>query len=209
MKKLLLPLMLVFTLCYCKAQTIIDLEKITYKEDVKILLKDKRKHGDPNEIATTLPEYRIYEVADFSYGPIHFTGKSDPGFGDISSVSFLLNSVTEKKLAGIILNIQNSDEANKLVRYIMQKHGKPIELEPKPKPGKDGMLNGFNNFLWRDIQPGYSLVMANDYQSNQKKQQFFTQIFILRDDQPTAVPTGFKSALDRILKTFTDHHKFE
>jgi hypothetical protein len=209
MKKLILPLLLTFTLGYCKAQTHIDLEKLTFKEDVKVLLKDRRKHADPNEIATTLPEYSIYELDGFNYGPVNFTGKNDPGFEDISGVSFLLNSVAEKKIVGVIMAIKNTSEAKKLVQYIMQKHGKPAELEPRPKPDKDGMLNGYNNFLWKDIQPGYSLVMVNNYNSTNKKQQFFTQVFILKNDQLTAVTTTYKTALNRILSIFTDRHKFE
>jgi hypothetical protein len=201
MKKYIVFLLMILTANVCKSQERFDLEKLTFKEDVTALLKDKIKHGDNEEIATTLPAYLTFDVEGFKYGPVNFTHGGEQGEDAVtrSGITFLLNSVTEKKIVGIIIKIQKSAEAKQLNEYIRQKYGEPVVLAGGPKPDKQGMLFGFPAYFWKNIQPDVSLVMVKQYTSINDKQAFGTVIYIVKNDAETSVPTTFKTVLNRII----------
>lgn len=186
----------------CKSQSRVDLEKLTFNEDVKTLINNKRKSADRAEGYTTLPAYLLFDIDGFNYGPVLFTNGGAAGNNDqvTSDVSFLLNSIQEKKIVGLIINIEKPDEAKKFNQYINQKYGSPKTLAGIPQPDKSGLISGFPSYLWKNIHPGISMVVINKYSINNNKQAFSTKVFILKNNAAT-IPKSNQTVLDRVVQT--------
>jgi hypothetical protein len=195
MKKLILGLVILIVTSSCHTKPAIDLEKITFKENINTLLLGHIKNPEPLDVWTLLPHYVAFKLDGFGYGPFRYEGRGDPDHLHFSSLSFLVNSFRQNKVVGYVLSIGTTDEARELTDYIMKKNGKPIELASKPKPDKDGLVYGFNSFLWKDIRPGFSLILATHYHTDHDKQLFSTEVIMLQNDQT--------AALNRAIGTFT------
>ena len=191
--------------CSGKAQNKVDLQKVAFKAGVDVreaYLKDKKRHADDAEAMTTLPAYMTYDVEGFTYGPVTFTHGSDFGATEVggSDISFVLNSAAERKFVGLIIRIEKSDEAKKLAGYVHATYGKGTVIENTPKPNAQGEVLGTGNDLFRNIQPGFSMIMVNEYSIKDKKPAFAVILYIIKNDVPTSPNvTGFKTALDRMI----------
>jgi hypothetical protein len=210
----------IFFACHSQDKSRIDLEKLTYNEDVRILLKGKMPVADTSliksmsnaeisvrrvtvdtaDVLTNLPTYRTYAIDFFKFGDVDLSNRNLGG-DDVphGSVSMVLNSLQQKKIVGMIIGIGKIEDARKLDDYIKQKYGKPIVIAPEPKPNKAGIIFGDCTYLWRNIQPNHSLVMANNYSTINGKQAFTTEIYIIQNDAKTQSHATNQTALDRIL----------
>jgi len=207
MKKNILLILITLFATMCNAQNKFDLQKLTFKEDPKELLKDRKKHADPAEGMTTLPAYLTDEVNGFSYGSASFTagGENGPTDMDKSNISFVLNSVAEKKIVGLIIRIEKTIEAKKLDDYISHSFTKPSVLSNVPKPNRDGEKLGQAAYLYRNIQPGVSMIKSVEYSLKDKKPATALIVYIIKNDAvPSPNVTGFKTVLDRMIKSFAN-----
>jgi len=201
MKYLLLIAAFLITL-QSTAQNRIDLAALTYNEDVMVLLKGSQKIADTSlnkklstqfvtvrrvtpetdNILTTLPDYRTYAIRFFKYGDFEFSNENLENDYLMGSVCAIVNSLKDNKLVGIIIQLRNAADAHKLDDYIKKLYGKPLVMAPEPRPRKNGVVMGSAGFFWKDIKPGLSLVMKNEYTTLNGKQAFETQIYIVKNN---------------------------
>jgi hypothetical protein len=215
-KQLVLLVTIFLTAQACTSQNRIDLEKLTYKENVMNLLRGKDKIADTaliknmsnqqvtvrkvtletDNVFTNLPQYRTYAIKFFRYGDFEFSNEDLENDYLMGSVSAIVASPTDQKLVGLVIDLRNTEDAKKFDDHINDLYGKPTVVEPEPKPNKDGITMGDAAYVWRNIRPGFSLVMDNNYSTVNGKQSMETTVYILNNDAKT---TDGKTALERIL----------
>lgn len=207
MKRIMLSALLAVGVTATRAQNKFDLQKPTYGVDIRATyLKGKQKQGDPAEIMTSLPAYSTYDVEGFTYGPVAFTHGSDLGNSDTeaSNIAFLIRSAQERVLVGMIITINKTAEAKKLAAYINQKYGKSIVLAQPPKPNRKGETLGIASYLWKNIQPGVSLILSDEFSLKDNKPARSTTLYVIQNDVKTNpnLP-GFKTVLDKLIRSTT------
>ncbi|WP_169316165.1 hypothetical protein [Mucilaginibacter paludis] len=57
--------------------------------------------------------------------------------------------------------------------------------------------------MWRNIQPGKSLLLSSIYEFVDGKPVKHTDLVLINNDQKPAYQTNFKTVLDRVIKTYT------
>lgn len=184
--------------CSCTAQdNKIDLEKLTFKEDVRALIKTRKKSADRVEPLTSLPAYSVYDTKGFYFGPVAFTGD---GY-----VSFILNSVEDKKLVGLLVIFQNDANSKAVNDYIFKHYGKPevLQKEVQKKDSKNKPYLSPSAYLWRNVKSGISMLVSNDYMYENGKAVKHTTVAFINNTVKPAYETNFKTVLDRVIKTFT------
>lgn len=208
MRKLILIALIIISGAACKAQNKFDLQKPIYGVDPRTnYLKDKKKEGDAAELMTSLPVYTTTDMQGFTFGPLSFTNGGQLGADDIepNSVGFMVKSVQERVLVGLIIDIEKVEEAKKLAAYVTQKYGKSEVLARTPKPDK-GIMMGHSAYLWKNFQPGVSMVMVEEFSTKANKQATATKLYILQTDtKPNPKLEGFKTVLDKIVQGNTNH----
>ena len=136
-----------------------DLENMTFREDVRVFLKGKKKIFDPGEILTTLSASQTYEVRFFKYGPIAFSEEhEDSKKKSYSSIAFLLEDTVSVRIKGLYIIINSQSESKQMYRYLEEKHGKPFVIHPDPQINKEGKQMGWSAFLWKNTQPRRSIA---------------------------------------------------
>ena len=200
------------------AQNRIDLATLTYNEDVMMLLKGNQKTADTSlnkqlsnqfvtvrrvtpetdDVLTMLPDYRTYAIRYFKYGDFEFSNDNLENDYQMGSVCAIVNSLKENKLVGIIMQLRKSADAHKFDDYIKKLYGVPVVIAPEPKPRKDGVIMGSAGYFWKNIKPGFSLVMNNEYTTENGKQAFETQVYIVKNEVKTKDKT--QTVLNRILE---------
>jgi hypothetical protein len=217
MKYLLLLLTIVLITQTSYAQNRVNLATLTYNEDVMMLLKGNQKIADTSlnkklsnqyvtvrrvtletdNVLTTLPDYRTYAIRFFKYGDFEFSNENLENNYLMGSVCAMVNSLKDNRLAGIIIQLRNAADAHKLDDYIKKLYGKPVVIAAEPKPHQDGMVMGSASYFWRNIRPGLSIVMNNEYTSLNGKQAFETPIYLVKNDVKTSDKS--QTVLNRIL----------
>ncbi|WP_157544030.1 hypothetical protein [Mucilaginibacter paludis] len=197
MKRLLIFLLTAFMGYSCSAQQKVDLEKLTFKEDPRVIVKDRKKSADRTEPLTSLPAYTTYDIEGYSFGPVSLT--------EHCFVAFLLNSIEEKKLVGLIIGFETTAESEAIYKYVSQRYGKSVVLqkEAQLKDSHNKPYQGSSAFLWRNIQPGKSLLLSSIYEFVDGKPIKHTDLVLINNDQKPAYETNFKTVLDRVIKTYT------
>lgn len=197
MKRLLIFLCSAFMGYSCTAQQKVDLEKLTFKEDPREIVKDHKKSADRTEPLTSLPAYTTYDIAGYNFGPVSLT--------EHCFVSFLLNSIEEKKLVGLIVGFETVAESKAIYKYIFQRYGKPVTLqrETQERDSHNKPYPSGSAFLWRNIRPGVSLLLSKDYVFKNNKPIESTDLVLINNDAKPAYETNFKTVLDRVIKTYT------
>jgi hypothetical protein len=131
----------------------LDLEKLTFKENPKVLTQNRRKSADPVEPLSTLPAYTVYDARGYTFGPIKL--ETD------CYAQFLLNSVTEKKMVGLVVGFETEATSKAINRYIFQKYRtKPIVLErevPQRNKRNQPTLSS-SAYLWPNVRLGVSIT---------------------------------------------------
>ena len=103
----------------CAAQ--VNLENLTFKEDPRVLVKNHKKSADRTEPLTSLPAYTTYDIAGYHFGPVALT--------EHCSVSFVLNSIEEKKLVGLIIEFVTDASSKSINKYVFNRYGKPVVIK--------------------------------------------------------------------------------
>jgi len=197
MKRLLIFLCAAFMGYSCKAQQKLDLEKLTFKEDSRAILKDRKKSADPTEGFTSLPAYSTDDVSGFSFGSVSLT--------EHCSTSFLLNSIEEKKMVGLLINFKDTPESNAIYKYVFQRYGKPVTLQHETQKidSHNKSYPSSSAFLWRNIRPGVSMILGKGYVFKQDKPVALIELILINNDAKPSYQTNFKTVLDRLIKTYT------
>ncbi|MDN5287971.1 MAG: hypothetical protein JWR38_4245 [Mucilaginibacter sp.] len=197
MTRLVIFLLTAFMGYSCNAQEKVDLEKLTFKEDPRVIVKNHKKSADRTEPLTSLPAYTTYDIAGYNFGPVALT--------EHCFVSFLLNSIEEKKLVGLIVGFKTIPESKAIYKYIFQKYGKPVTLqrETQERDSHNKPYPSSSAFLWRNIRPGVSLLLSKSYVFEEGKPVESTDLVLINNDAKPSYETNFKTVLDRVIKTYT------
>jgi hypothetical protein len=196
MKQLLIIILSAFTGYTCMAQEKVDLEKLTFKDDPHVILKQRKRTADQVEPLTTLPAYTTYDVPGYSFGPVSLT--------EHCFVSFILNSIAEKKEVGLLIGFDSAPESKAINKYIFQKYGKPVviarerQLMDKNKPYPSSSA-----YMWKNVRPGVTLVLAKSYVFDDNKPVENTNLVLINNDAKPSYESSIKTVLDKIIKTYT------
>lgn len=198
MKKLIaLIIPVCIALSSCSSQSV-DLESITYKEDVGVLIKDHKKSVDQLEMLTGLPGYMLDDVKDYHFGPV--------AVADGGSVEFLVNSMADKKLAGIDVNFKTDTAAKLLNAYVFKTYGKPTKVLQNIERVFDSSDNAYRSsaaYLWRNIKPGVSMVLLYKNEEINKQPFHNAELIILKNDITPASPLNASTSLDRVIQNYS------
>lgn len=199
------------------AQSRIDLASLTYNENVMMLLKGTQKIADTSlnkqlsnqfvtvrrvtpetdDVLTMLPDYRTYAIRFFKYRDFEFSNDHLENNYQMGSVCAIVNSLKDNKLVGLLIQLRKTADAHRLDDYIKKLYGVPVVIASEPKPQKDGVIMGSAGYFWKNIRPGFSLVMNNEYTTENGKQAFETQIYIVNNEVKTKDKS--QTVLSRIL----------
>ena len=180
----------------------LDLEKLTFKEEPRALSQNRRRSADPVEPLSTLPAYTVYDARGYTFGPVRL--ETD------CYAQFLLNSVTEKKMVGMVIGFETEATSKAINRYIRQKYrAQPIVLEQQvtqrdkhnqPKPGSSA-------YLWPNLRPGISMILAKGYNQVVNGKIIETSELVFIDNTiKSSRPGGPKLVLDRMKATYRVNH---
>jgi hypothetical protein len=196
MKSIFLSFLPLLFVLKCDAQNSIDLEKLTFKEDPRVLVKNHHKSADRLEPITALPAYTTYDMTGYRFGSIVFT--------EHCFISFLLNSVEDKKLVGLIMGSLTNATSKTIENYIFKRYGKPVVLqkEVQMRNSHNKPYPGGSAFLWRNVRDGMSLLLAKDYSLEDGKLVENATLVLINNTVEPSVKTNFKTALDRAIKTY-------
>jgi len=196
MRKILIILITSFMTYSCTAQVKLDLEKVTFKEDPRVLVKNHKKSADRSEPLTSLPAYTTYDINGFNFGPVALT--------EHCFVSFLLNSIEEKKLVGLIIGFESDASSKSINKYIFKHYGKPVVLQPETR--KMGRNNkpypSSSAYLWRDVKPGISFLLSKSYVVEDGKRVENTDLVLIDNKIKPSYETNYKTVLDRVIATY-------
>lgn len=206
MKKILILWLLFFAGYKSHAQANapmnVDLEKLTFKEDPRLITKDRGRSADRVEPLSTLPAYSVYRTKGYSFGPV----KLD----DECYTQFLLNSVEKKDIVGLVIGFETEATSKAINKYIFGKYRRKPEVLEKQVQLKDNhnkpYLSG-SAYLWRNVRPGVSMFLSKGYGTvvNGKTIETSELVFI-KNDVKCPYPGSFKSVLDRMIATFKIKH---
>ena len=194
MIRALFVVFLSFTNYACAAQ--VNLENLTFKEDPRVLVNNHKKSADRTEPLTSLPAYTTYDIAGYHFGPVPLT--------EHCFVSFLLNSVAEKKLVGLIIGFQTDASSKSINKYVFKRYGKPVVIEQevwrkgrnnKPYPSSSA-------YLWKNVKPGISLLLSKIHLVEDGKQVENTDLVFIDNQVKPSYQTNFATVLDRVIKTY-------
>jgi hypothetical protein len=176
----------------------IDLEGVTFKEDLDGLVKDHKKSVDQLEMLTGLPGYLIADVKGYYFGPVDVP--------DGGSVEFLFNSITDKKLAGMDINFKTDTSSKLISAYIFKRYGKPSQVILKEQTVYDSADNAYRSsaaYLWRNIKPGISMVLLNKNEEINKQPWHTSELIILKNDITPASPLNSSTSLNRVIQNYS------
>jgi hypothetical protein len=178
----------------CVAQ--VNLENLTFKEDPRVLVKNHKKSADETEPLTSLPAYTTYDIAGYQFGPVTLT--------EHCFVSFLLNSIAEKKLVGLIIGFETDASSKSINKYVFQRYGKPVVIEQEVwRNGKDNKpYPSSSAYLWKNVKPGISLLLSKIYIIEGGKRVENTDLVFIDNHVKPSYQTNFATVLDRIIKTY-------
>lgn len=198
MKKIIALLLYIgISLSACTSHSV-DLESVTFKEDVNDLTKDHKKSVDKLEMLTGLPGYTITDVKGYHFGPVDVP--------DGSSVEFLLHTNTNKQLAGMDINFKTDTSAKMLSAYIFKKYGKPSKVLQNIQREYDSNDNAYRSsaaYLWNNIKPGISMVLLNKNEEINKQPWHTSEVIVLKNDITPGSPLNSTTSLNRVIQNYT------
>ncbi|QJD96558.1 hypothetical protein HH214_12055 [Mucilaginibacter robiniae] len=196
MRKILIIMVASFMSYSCTAQEKVDLEKLTFKEDPRVLVKNRKKSADRTEPLTSLPAYTTYDIAGYNFGPVALT--------EDCFVSYLLNSVEDKKLVGLIIGFETDATSKAINKYIFSHYSKPVVLEPEvqKKDRNNKLYPSSSAYLWRNVKPGLSLLLSKSHPIENGKLVENTNVVLINNMVKPSYETNFKTVLDRVIKTY-------
>jgi hypothetical protein len=176
----------------------VDLEKITLKEDVTTLVKDRQKSVDKLEMLTGLPGYLLTDIKGYRFGNVEVP--------DGGSVEFLFTSLAEKKIAGVDINFKTDTTAKAITAYLFEKYGKPTKIIQKENTVFDSTDNAYRSsavYLWSNIKPGISMVLFNRNEEINKQPWYTAELIIIWNEVVPASPLNASTSLNRIIQNYT------
>jgi hypothetical protein len=178
------------------AQVKLDLEKLTFNEDPRELAKGRRKTADSLEPLSTLPAYTVYGIDVYHFGPVMLE--------EDCYTQLLLNSIKEKKLVGVVIGFETTATSKAIHKYVFSKYPKPVVLEQETvkRNNKNKPYLSPSAYLWRNIRPGITMLMSKGFHTENGVPVETTDLVLIQNNAKPAYQTGFKTVLDRIIKTY-------
>ncbi len=205
MKIFLISIMASLVFSSCSSQNKFDLQKMSFKEDIKVVLKDIKKNAELREILTTLPVYVTKEVSFFKFGKIEFSDKTD--FLDKAlknSISFFLNDTLSKKLVGVSYQSRSSIESLKLKAYLEKEYGVPQILNKPVFSNNTKTMMGFSNLLWKNFENNKTILLSLSYSELNKKEHIEADMVIMDNSVKDTDIGANRTVVERLIKTFKD-----
>jgi hypothetical protein len=178
----------------CSSQNKTDLEKMSFNEDIKVVLKGVKKNAELRDFQTTLPAYTIKEVALFKFGNINFS-KDDK----TRSITFYLNDTSSKKIAGLSFQTDDASEGASIKSYIDKKYGQSEILHSISQSQNSKIALGYSSFIWKKIEDNKSMVLTVSYSEENKKQLVKTEVVIIDNTIKDTDPNTDRTVVDRIV----------
>jgi hypothetical protein len=174
----------------------VNLENLTFKEDPRVLVKNHKKSADRTEPLTSLPAYTTYDIAGYHFGPVALT--------EHCFVSFLLNSIEEKRLVGLIIGFETDASSKAINQYVFKRYGKPvvIEREVLRKDKNNKPYPSSSAYLWKNVKPGVSFFLSKIYLLEDGKRVEHTDLVLIDNHIKPSYQTNFNTVLDRIIETY-------
>ncbi|TPN89083.1 hypothetical protein [Aquimarina algicola] len=185
----------------CNSQSRMDLAELTLSEDFLTLIpKNERSLFYPDKINpdTGTPAFNTNEVQKYKYKNILF---DQPEVGT-SQVTFYTYKALEKggnnQIAGIHFNIEGKND--ELFTILKKQYGNPKELSPTPTTPKEGVLYGYNSFIWKENK--ISIFLGFNYSGLNDKQRIQTTVHILKNDV-IDLTSPKRTSVERLTQTLT------
>ncbi|HEY5750116.1 MAG TPA: hypothetical protein VIU12_28820 [Chryseolinea sp.] len=136
--------------CSNQQNTQIDLEELTFNENIDKLTKGMKTFEEDVRIGTTLPSVGLYDSNRFRFGPVN--GRPD------NDVYFLRNKNNRNKIEGLVVIIDQTDQNLEIYHYFTSKFGNPKVWYPLPSFDRDGMQSGVTAYLWHIDKNRFALL---------------------------------------------------
>jgi len=200
MKSIILMITLFCALQSSNAQSVIDLEKFSAKDDVNALLKDKSPSTESRQIPTTLPAITTRAVQHFAFGTVKLTagGEAGPADAEASKISFLYRNAQQKEVVGLAIMLEKTAESKLLGNYIAQHYGKATMLTKMPAANSKGVIAGYPARSYHDAKRKQTVIVADSYNVKNKKPSLATWVFIINDGVE-AINAGIEGSVVKVL----------
>lgn len=206
MKWILAIFVLCTSLLSCQAQKTTDLDKLSFKEDVKELLGTRKKFVENRDVATTLPSFYTNDISGFTFDGIGFSNGGENGNDDIpaSSLYFLLrDTVKPYKIEGFYLDVEKQAEAKKLYSYLKKEYGEPKQISlPEISPDKKspGVYTGAS--IWENYKDDRAMICATVYSTKNKKDVFAITLYVIDKSVLDKDPGSIRTVKDRLIEMY-------
>lgn len=200
MNKIFLILLFCITMNSCNTQNKIDLNELTFNENIKDLFQNESTILEAREINTTLPFLYTNNVEVYKYGNVNFT-KSNENDIVLSRVGVLLEKPTNEKIVGIIVTAENTETSNSLFEEIKKRNGMPEVLLPVPQVDENNQLLGYSAYLWC-LKNNYSIILSQSYEYTDGKRTIASLMYIVSNKTKVTDPNQDELVVDRLIRTY-------
>lgn len=187
----------------CSSQNKFDLQKMTFNEDVKEILKGKKKFSQERDVLTTLPTFYTYEMQHFKYGNIEFANKDIANDNPSSAIYFLLkDTVTPYQIKGVMINTDIKKEGDALIENLKKEYGNPKMISTSTISEETKNPNGSNCYLWQNAKNNHSILCVQSHNKIDNKEVLSTEIVFIDSNIIDKDPDSKRTVLDRIIQTY-------
>jgi hypothetical protein len=206
MKIFLISIMASLVFSSCSSQNKFDLEKMSFTENVKDILKDKKKFAQERDVLTTLPSFYTYQVQDFKYGNVNFVNnEADKNNNGNTSVYFLCkDTIKPYKIKGFIIDTDNKVEGDNLTTYLKKANGEPKKFNSTTKSETTGKPNSSDGYIWKNVKENFSILLIHSYVVINDKDVLNTKVVVIDSDILDKDPDSKRTVLERIKQTYTN-----
>jgi hypothetical protein len=162
----------------CFIQSKYGLEGVIGKNATEVVGKNAY-YVMKREVVTHQPAYGVtQDLVKYKFGNIKFTDDSGNSY-----VQFLMNSLDEKIIIGMKINIKNNaSECKKMKQYLDEIYGEPEVIVPEPTEKIEGVILGNSTYVWIDKQNNSSIYFYANYYEHDYEQAIGYSVEIIQND---------------------------
>ncbi len=191
MKNVIPPFLLLFSFCFCKGQTIFDLSKITFKENINQLISlNNASLKDGITEAKTIFGYERFESTDKTF--LNFEGvKLNGALVDKKNKVVLHYSEKDSLLKMYDAEIYTTKECSALIKLLEQKLGQSY-LEENMKGFTDAEAITYDSTIykrvWQDESNDISYLLQHSYEDIKNKTSPFILLTVINNKSEELYP---------------------
>ncbi|HEY5745000.1 MAG TPA: hypothetical protein VIU12_02890, partial [Chryseolinea sp.] len=136
-------------------------------------------------------------------------------YSEFSCVTFLFNKKDSRKLAGVVIDIENTKQSTEILNYLKEELGAPLILEDIPRLNRDGFQIGCSSYLWYPHPKEERAVLLAQYYGTFANETRIVSLLYILDNRVKIISdadngdgmSGDKLVVERLTHIYTHINK--